>query len=325
MGLLRTAPTERIRSLPELVAIAHAMETEAAERYAELAAYMRRIGNPATAEVLDALSAEERGHVDAVARLSQSSIGRAPDMADFAWEHWPEVFDAEDLAGFAPRHALSRALGRGPQRGARLRLLELHERRRRGPGRPPRRRAHGAGGAAARRQAAPGAPPRLPRRPSPRPRRDRPRPASPPPRSPPRGRCKASTSSSRRGSTALGHPAADTLGALAAEQAAAARAISGPRGRSRAPAVAAPAGRRPRRDADRPRRRTLRGRRRGMLPRRRGDRRRGDGPARSATRRAAHPPPRGPARVGATPGRARPRRGPDRGGRPRHAASAGAM
>ena len=46
----------------------------------------RRIGNAATAAVLDALSAEERSHIDAVAGLSQASIGRAPDPADISWE-----------------------------------------------------------------------------------------------------------------------------------------------------------------------------------------------------------------------------------------------
>lgn len=97
MGLLRVAPTEQIRSLPELMAIAHAMESEAAQRYGELAAYMRRIGNPQTADVLDALAAEERGHAEMVDRLSEDLTGKTPDLADIGWSAWPEVFSDEDV------------------------------------------------------------------------------------------------------------------------------------------------------------------------------------------------------------------------------------
>jgi rubrerythrin len=89
------------------------METEAAERYGELATYMRRVGNAPTAAVLDALAAEERGHVAAVAGLSQASIGRLPDLADISWEGWPEVFDPEDLGTsrvLTPYQALSIAV-----------------------------------------------------------------------------------------------------------------------------------------------------------------------------------------------------------------------
>lgn len=97
MGLLRVAPTEHIRSLPELMAIAHAMETEAAQRYGELAEFMRRIGNPQTAGVLDALAAEERGHAEMVERLSEELTGKTPDLSDIGWSDWPEVFSDEDV------------------------------------------------------------------------------------------------------------------------------------------------------------------------------------------------------------------------------------
>jgi rubrerythrin len=97
MGLLRVAPTEQIRSMPELMAVALAMESEAAERYSELAEYMRRTGNPQTARVLDDLAAEERSHAEMVDRLSHQRIGKMPDLSDIRWTDWPEVFLDEDV------------------------------------------------------------------------------------------------------------------------------------------------------------------------------------------------------------------------------------
>ena len=97
MGLLRVAPTDQIRSMPELMAVALAMESEAAERYSEIAEYMRRTGNPQTAQVLDELAAEERGHAEMVGRLFCERTGRMPDLSDIRWTDWPEVFRDEDV------------------------------------------------------------------------------------------------------------------------------------------------------------------------------------------------------------------------------------
>lgn len=51
MGLLKTEPQGVVESLPELMAIAKAMEDEAACRYRQLARRMQSIGNKAVEDV----------------------------------------------------------------------------------------------------------------------------------------------------------------------------------------------------------------------------------------------------------------------------------
>ena len=60
------APPEALKSADEMLAVAHALEREAAARYAVLADCMRRVDQRAIADLLDGLAAEERGHVDSV-------------------------------------------------------------------------------------------------------------------------------------------------------------------------------------------------------------------------------------------------------------------
>lgn len=102
MALLKTEPSQPVRTLEELLAIAHAMEREAATRYAELAQRMLAEGDRALAEVFERLAAEERGHLDSVVRWSEAEKGRAPDPALLP-RQLPETFDDEGVSATDPR------------------------------------------------------------------------------------------------------------------------------------------------------------------------------------------------------------------------------
>jgi rubrerythrin len=101
MAILKSGPPEPVRSLDEMFAIAHAMEHEAATRYAELGEQARRNGMPELADVFEDLAREERGHEAQVSGWSQKQSGKPPDWAHIKWD-LPETFDAEmagELAG----------------------------------------------------------------------------------------------------------------------------------------------------------------------------------------------------------------------------------
>jgi rubrerythrin len=102
MQLLKAEPPAPVKSLEELFAIAHAMEEEAATRYAEIAERMRQEGNPSVAEVFERLSSDEQGHLDNVVYWSQREKGKAPDPAQIRWTI-PETFDDEGAATTDPR------------------------------------------------------------------------------------------------------------------------------------------------------------------------------------------------------------------------------
>jgi rubrerythrin len=113
--LLKAEPAGTIHSPEEVFALAHAMEQEAAARYAALADEMRRLGKVDLAVVFEHLAAEERSHVDSVVRWSKSRVGAPPDPARISWEG-PETFDAQtisEITGSAlmtPYRALSMAV-----------------------------------------------------------------------------------------------------------------------------------------------------------------------------------------------------------------------
>ena len=113
--LLKVEPKGNLSSVDELFALAHAMEQEAASRYAELAEEMRRQAKPDLAAVFTQLAAEEREHLSSVTRWSQSRVGRAPNPALVRWEG-PETFDTEAAAEIrtsrlmTPYRALSMAV-----------------------------------------------------------------------------------------------------------------------------------------------------------------------------------------------------------------------
>lgn len=93
-------PRIGMTSVEEMLAVAAAMESEAAERYATLADCMRRLNQLRIAELLDGLAAEERGHVESVRRLAQRMLhrdtDRAPDRGLL-----PRTFAREDEASAA--------------------------------------------------------------------------------------------------------------------------------------------------------------------------------------------------------------------------------
>lgn len=102
MSLLKTEPSTPVRTLEELFALAHAMEHEAAERYAEIAERMREEGNPALGAVFAHLSDDEKGHLDQVAHWSQEVRGKPPDPSLIRWK-LPETFDDEGASTIAPQ------------------------------------------------------------------------------------------------------------------------------------------------------------------------------------------------------------------------------
>ncbi len=95
--LLRAAPAGTLHSLDEFFALAHAMEQEAATKYAELAEEMQRQDRPDLVAVFTDLAAAEREHVDSVQRLSQSRRGKLPDPALVRWTA-PETIDNDTAA-----------------------------------------------------------------------------------------------------------------------------------------------------------------------------------------------------------------------------------
>src|SRR5262249_16605062 len=78
---LAGAPLTAVKTADEMVAVAHAMEREAAARYAMLADCMRRVDQHEVADLLDELAAEERGHVGSVETLAQQRLHHAPGAA----------------------------------------------------------------------------------------------------------------------------------------------------------------------------------------------------------------------------------------------------
>ena len=100
-SLLKSEPAGTLQSLGELFALAHAMEREAADQYTELAADMQRQNKLDLVRVFAELAAAERGHVDSVARWSQSRLGKAPDPALVRWEA-PETLTAREGLSESP-------------------------------------------------------------------------------------------------------------------------------------------------------------------------------------------------------------------------------
>jgi rubrerythrin len=102
MSILRSEPPRSVESIEELFAIAHAMEHEAATRYAEMARRLRREGNPSLAAIFERLAAEERDHLASVVHWSEKERGKAPDPTLVRWKA-PETFDDEGASTTDPR------------------------------------------------------------------------------------------------------------------------------------------------------------------------------------------------------------------------------
>lgn len=99
-SLLMSEPGGTLGSLDELFALANAMETEAANRYSELAEHMARQNKDSLSKIFAQLAAAEREHVDSVTRWSQSRCGKAPDPALVRWEA-PQTFDLDTTGEIA--------------------------------------------------------------------------------------------------------------------------------------------------------------------------------------------------------------------------------
>ncbi|WP_300296000.1 ferritin family protein [Ferrovibrio sp.] len=95
MTHLTSEPPAPVRSLDELLAIAYALEHEAAEHYTAFATQARRENLPDLADLFEKLAAEERHHEHYVQAWAQQHSGKAPDIAAIRWD-LPETFD---LAG----------------------------------------------------------------------------------------------------------------------------------------------------------------------------------------------------------------------------------
>ena len=94
MGLLKKEPAGRIASAEELMAVAHALEREAAGRYRDLSHRMRLRGEEDLAELFAFLSRIEEKHADQVDERTRAIVGKPPDPARVRWE-LPEQFDEE--------------------------------------------------------------------------------------------------------------------------------------------------------------------------------------------------------------------------------------
>lgn len=103
MSQLKSEPPAPVRTLDELLAIAHAMEHEAAERYAEFAIRARRDGMADLAPLFEQLAEDERQHEHSVRDWSLRLRGKVPDPAEVRWE-LPETFDVAAGVALAGSH-----------------------------------------------------------------------------------------------------------------------------------------------------------------------------------------------------------------------------
>ena len=94
-------------TLPLLVGIANAIESESARRYQALARAMRQRGETATAEAFAAMLQEENGHIEAIGRWAQALGQTVPDAADYTWrlpaefgQSWDEVAGSARLTPY---------------------------------------------------------------------------------------------------------------------------------------------------------------------------------------------------------------------------------
>lgn len=89
-------------TLPILVGIASAVETESAQRYARLAEWMDCRGETATADAFRLMLEEERAHLSGVERWAGALGERLPGAGQFEWRLPPELAQAwDEVAGSA--------------------------------------------------------------------------------------------------------------------------------------------------------------------------------------------------------------------------------
>lgn len=109
---LKDEPAGRIRSIGEFFSLAHAMELDAATRYAETARQLRAQRETALADLFDELAETERGHIRQVDHWADHQDTQAD--ATLPWPI-PDTFDGtpEEMAGtrlLTPYQALASAV-----------------------------------------------------------------------------------------------------------------------------------------------------------------------------------------------------------------------
>ncbi len=100
-----------VRSPDDLLAVAEALEQDAAARYHRLSSHVARQGDLEMAAQFDALALMEERHAEQVAERSVTLIGRRPDPARVKWEE-PPGFDEDEALGaeIGPYQALAFAV-----------------------------------------------------------------------------------------------------------------------------------------------------------------------------------------------------------------------
>jgi rubrerythrin len=100
-----------IGTVEALLAVAEALEREAARRYRGMATRMARQGNSAIAAVFETLAALEERHVERVADRARSLLGRPPELLRVGWD-LPPTYDEDEAHGaeLSAYHALAFAV-----------------------------------------------------------------------------------------------------------------------------------------------------------------------------------------------------------------------
>jgi rubrerythrin len=90
--------TARVDSADELLAVAVALEREAAARYRALSARMARQGDASIAAQFNVLAGMEDRHASNVAERGQALLGHAPALRSAGWD-LPPTYDEEEARG----------------------------------------------------------------------------------------------------------------------------------------------------------------------------------------------------------------------------------
>ena len=102
-----------VRTMDELMAFAHALEVEAAERYAEFADAMEAHNNREVAELFRKLSRIEQKHAEQILEEMRWTVAPRPPTSGYRWQgvEGPETADFTSLHYLMqPYHALEIAL-----------------------------------------------------------------------------------------------------------------------------------------------------------------------------------------------------------------------
>jgi rubrerythrin len=88
----------RVRSANDLLAVAEALEREAAARYRSLSARMARQGDMEMTALFDSLAGMEDRHASQIGDRSLELLGHRPDIAHVKWET-PPGYDQDEARG----------------------------------------------------------------------------------------------------------------------------------------------------------------------------------------------------------------------------------